>query len=56
MVAPFFGCVFGGCLYDVFIYTGETPINTAMFGLSQLIHPKKAVKERIKEQKEQGIV
>jgi len=28
MVAPFLGCLFGGLLYDVFIYTGpESPIN-----------------------------
>lgn len=28
MVAPFCGCLFGGFLYDVFIYTGpESPIN-----------------------------
>jgi hypothetical protein len=23
MVAPFFGCTFGGFLYDVFIFTGS---------------------------------
>ncbi|KAL2072935.1 hypothetical protein VTL71DRAFT_10259 [Oculimacula yallundae] len=40
MVAPFFGCLFGGWLYDVFIFTGDSPINTpwwgfkALFGLS----------------------
>jgi len=33
MVAPFFGCLFGGWLYDVFIYTGESPINTPWMGL-----------------------
>jgi aquaglyceroporin related protein len=33
MVAPFFGCAFGGFLYDVFIYTGESPINTPWMGL-----------------------
>lgn len=28
IVAPFAGCLFGGFLYDVFIYTGpESPIN-----------------------------
>jgi aquaglyceroporin related protein len=26
MVAPFFGCAFGGCLYDVFIFTGKDSI------------------------------
>jgi len=25
MVAPFFGCLFGGWLYDVFIFTGSCP-------------------------------
>jgi len=33
MVAPFFGCTFGAFLYDVFIYTGESPINTPYMGL-----------------------
>lgn len=29
MVAPFMGTLFGGMLYDVFLYTGEvSPINT----------------------------
>lgn len=26
MVAPFFGCLFGGWLYDVFIFTGMFPL------------------------------
>lgn len=36
MVAPFFGTTFGGFLYDTFIYTGESPINTPMLGLPGL--------------------
>ena len=32
MVSPFFGCVFGAFLYDMFVYTGESPINTAWWG------------------------
>jgi len=43
-------------LYDVFIYTGPSPVNTAFFGLSELFHPKRAVKERLREHKQQGIV
>ncbi|KAE9971078.1 hypothetical protein BLS_004645 [Venturia inaequalis] len=39
MVAPFFGCTFGGFLYDVFIYTGESPINTPWMGLRRLLRP-----------------
>jgi len=35
MVAPFFGCTFGGWLYDVFLYTGESPINTPWMGLKR---------------------
>ena len=35
MVAPFFGCTFGGFLYDVFLYTGESPINTPWMGLGR---------------------
>ena len=39
MVAPFFGCTFGGWLYDMFLYTGESPINTPWIGLRRLIRP-----------------
>ncbi|KAI9695523.1 MAG: hypothetical protein M1836_006440 [Candelina mexicana] len=28
MVIPFLGCAFGGLLYDLFIYTGESPVKT----------------------------
>ena len=36
MVAPFCGCVFGGFLYDLFIYTGpESPLNAPHFGLDR---------------------
>lgn len=43
MVIPFLGCLFGGFLYDVFIYTGESPINTPWFGLTRLAKPKRSV-------------
>lgn len=56
MVAPFCGCLFGGILYDIFIYTGPSPINTPYFGLKQLLRPREAVAERVREQKEQGLV
>jgi len=39
MVAPFFGCTFGGWLYDMFLYTGESPINTPWAGLERVIRP-----------------
>ncbi len=39
MVAPFFGCAFGGWLYDVFLYTGESPINTPWMGLERVFKP-----------------
>lgn len=35
MVAPFAGCLAGGFLYDVFLYTGESPINTSWFELQK---------------------
>lgn len=41
MVAPFFGCLFGGFLYDVFLYTGESPINTPWMGLDRFIRPNR---------------
>lgn len=38
MIAPFFGCAFGGWLYDVFLYTGaESPVNTPWMGLKRLL-------------------
>lgn len=37
MVAPFFGCTFGGFLYDVLLFTGESPINTPYWGLYRLV-------------------
>lgn len=37
MVAPFFGCTFGGWLYDMFLFTGESPINTECVGLARLL-------------------
>lgn len=43
MVSPFFGCTFGGWLYDTFLFTGESPINTPYMGLKRLIQPKRSV-------------
>ncbi|KAK5256824.1 glycerol channel [Cryomyces antarcticus] len=42
MVAPFFGCTFGGWLYDMFLFTGESPINTPWMGLRRLVQPGRA--------------
>lgn len=40
MVAPFFGCTFGGWIYDLFLYTGlESPINTPWIGVKRLFGP-----------------
>jgi len=43
MVAPFFGCLFGGWLYDMFLFTGESPINTPVMGLKRFLKPTRAV-------------
>jgi len=43
MVAPFFGTTFGGWLYDMFMFTGESPINTEAAGLARLAKPKRSV-------------
>ena len=37
MVSPFFGCTFGGFLYDTLLFTGESPINTPYWGLYRLV-------------------
>ncbi|KAG9854315.1 aquaporin, partial [Aureobasidium melanogenum] len=56
MVAPFCGCAFGGILYDAFIYTGPSPLNTEWLGLKDVLHPRRAIQERIRVQKEEGLV
>jgi aquaglyceroporin related protein len=44
MVAPFFGCLFGGFLFDVFLYNGaDSPINTPYMGFQRLVQPKRSV-------------
>jgi aquaglyceroporin related protein, other eukaryote len=43
MVAPFLGCLFGGWLYDMFLFTGESPINTPWVGLKRFLNPKRKV-------------
>ncbi|TFA98039.1 putative membrane protein [Trichoderma ghanense] len=35
VVAPFLGCLFGGFLYDTFIYTGDSPINAPYMGFTR---------------------
>jgi hypothetical protein len=59
MVAPFLGCLFGGFLYDLFIYTGESPVNTPWLGLKYLFLPRymlRARREHLRREKEEGIV
>lgn len=58
MVAPFLGCTFGAFLYDLFIFTGPSPVNTPWLGLKLLI-PRHALRERrehVRRNKEDGIV
>ncbi|WPG99998.1 Hypothetical protein R9X50_00282200 [Acrodontium crateriforme] len=56
MVAPFFGCLFGGILYDLFLFTGPSPINTPWFGLGELRRPRAAISDRIDQQRKEGLV
>jgi hypothetical protein len=59
MVAPFCGCAFGGFLYDLFIYTGPSPVNTPWLGLKYFFHPGYALRarrEHLRREKEEGIV
>lgn len=39
MIAPFFGCATGAFLYDTFMWTGDSPINTPGLGLKRLLSP-----------------
>ncbi|KAM3452878.1 hypothetical protein MY3296_004147 [Beauveria thailandica] len=43
IVAPFLGTLFGGFLYDMFIYTGPSPVNSPWFGLKRLARPRRDV-------------
>ncbi|KAF2092171.1 aquaporin [Saccharata proteae CBS 121410] len=59
MVSPFCGCAFGGALYDIFIYTGESPINTEWMGLKRILCLDVAIRhghEHEQRQKEEGVV
>ncbi|KAI9721506.1 MAG: hypothetical protein M1812_002268 [Candelaria pacifica] len=53
MVVPFLGCAFGGLLYDVFIYTGESPVNTPWIGTKRVVQgdvmrrPKSAADNKV---------
>lgn len=52
IVAPIFGCLFGGFLYDAFIYTGpESPVNSPWLGIPYLLHPMKTIRARHAERK-----
>jgi hypothetical protein len=56
MVAPFCGCLFGGFLYDVFIYTGpESPINKPWWGLKALVENIRHGRIRSKSDLEKGL-
>lgn len=58
MVAPFLGCAFGGALYDIFIYTGPSPINTPWLGLRHFTpsYAIQARREHLRREKDEGIV
>jgi aquaglyceroporin related protein len=36
IVAPFLGCLFGGFLYDTFLFTGDSPMNLPYMGLTRV--------------------
>lgn len=53
IVASFTGCLFGGFLYDLFIYTGpESPVNSAYLGLPYLLNPAWGIAERRRARRE----
>ncbi len=55
MVAPFCGCLFGGFLYDLLIYTGpESPVNSPWMGIPYLFRPDQALKARWNAREEEG--
>ena len=42
MFCPFIGGSLGGFIYDLLIFTGESPINTPWLGLKRLVRPSRA--------------
>ena len=53
MVAPFCGCMFGGFLYDLFIYTGpESPLNSPYFGLRRYFGTESSIERPSTSQSE----
>lgn len=51
MVAPMCGCIFGGFLYDAFIYTGpESPLNKPWWGFKAL-YKKWGLYRKVKDEK-----
>ena len=57
IVAPFCGCLFGGILYDVFLYTGpDSLMNQPWFGLGDLVRPRAAIRDRVAAQRKAGLV
>lgn len=43
VVAPMLGAVAGGWCYDVFLFTGVSPVNEEGMGLKRLMRPKRDV-------------
>jgi len=38
LILPFIGAIFGGFLYDLFVFTGPSPINARGLGFYKLFH------------------
>ncbi|THW28415.1 aquaglyceroporin like protein [Aureobasidium pullulans] len=56
MVSPFFGCVFGGFLYDLLMFTGESPINEEWMGIPGAYNRLMSFGKSKKEKTESSIV
>lgn len=56
MICPFIGGTFGGFLYDLLIFTGESPVNTPWIGVKRVVRPKrKAIKQSSSERAEKQV-
>ncbi|KAH0260101.1 aquaporin, partial [Aureobasidium melanogenum] len=56
MVSPFFGCTFGGFLYDLLMFTGESPINEEWMGIPGAYKRLMSLGKSKKEKAESSIV
>lgn len=52
MVLPYIGTTFGGFLYDLFVYTGPSPVNSKWMGIKMLFDVNENHRNKMKRMKQ----